>query len=44
LTLPHKELVELGSRATLQEKGLIQIVGRDYAVADRDVIQVHFKV
>ena len=42
--MPHKELVELGSRAALQEKGLIQIVGRDYAVADRDVIQVHFKV
>jgi len=36
-------LVELGSRHALHEKGLIQIVGRDHVVQDRDVIQIHFK-
>jgi GTP-binding protein YchF len=38
-----KDLVELGSRQALQEKGLIHVVGKDYTVTDRDVLQFHFK-
>jgi len=37
------DLVELGSRQALQEKGLVQTVGRDYAVRDKDILQIHFK-
>ncbi|MHC4944509.1 MAG: redox-regulated ATPase YchF [Planctomycetota bacterium] len=38
-----KDLVELGSRSALQEKGLIHVVGKDYPVKDKDVLQFHFK-
>jgi ribosome-binding ATPase YchF (GTP1/OBG family) len=38
-----KDLVELGNRSALQEKGLIHVVGKDYPVKDKDVLQFHFK-
>lgn len=38
------DLVRLGSRQALHDQGLIHAVGRDHPVADRDVLQVHFKV
>ncbi len=37
------DVVELGSRHALQEKGLVQTVGRGYAVQDKDILQIHFK-
>ena len=37
------DLIEHASRASLQEKGLIHQVGKDYQVKDRDVLQFHFK-
>jgi len=39
-----EDLVRLGSRQALHDAGLIQIVGRDQPVRDRDVLQIHFKV
>ncbi|MBD3219996.1 redox-regulated ATPase YchF [bacterium] len=38
-----EDLLREGSRHALHEKGLIRTVGRDYAVQDRDVLQIHFK-
>ncbi len=38
------DLTRLGSRQALGEQGLIHIVGRDYQVGDKDVLQVLFKV
>jgi GTP-binding protein YchF len=38
------DLLRLGGRQALHEEGLIQIVGRDHPVRDRDVLQIHFKV
>jgi len=38
------DVVRLGSRAALQEQGLVRTVGRDQVVEDRDVLQIHFKV
>lgn len=38
------DLLRLGSRQALHDEGLIQIVGRDHPVRDRDVLQIHFKV
>jgi GTP-binding protein YchF len=38
------DLLRLGSRQALHDEGLIHIVGRDYQVQDKDVLQVHFKV
>jgi hypothetical protein len=37
------DLVEHGSRHALHDQGLIHTVGRDHAVQDKDVLQVHFK-
>jgi GTP-binding protein YchF len=37
------DLVEWGSRQALHDHGLIHIVGRDYEVVDKDILQVHFK-
>lgn len=38
-----EELLRFGSRVTLQEQGLIRVVGKDYVVQNHDVLQVHFK-
>jgi GTP-binding protein YchF len=38
------DLLRLGSRQALHEQGLIQTVGRDHVVEDRDVLFIHFKV
>ena len=38
------DLVRYGSRHALHEHGLIHTVGREHPVADRDVLQFHFKV
>jgi ribosome-binding ATPase YchF (GTP1/OBG family) len=37
-----KEFRELGSYSVAREKGLLQIVGRDYIVQDGDIIYIHF--
>ena len=37
------DLVEHGSRHALHDRGLIHVVGRDYVVQDKDVLQVLFK-
>lgn len=37
------DLIEHGSRAALQEKGLIRIVGKDYVIINHDIAQFHFK-
>jgi ribosome-binding ATPase YchF (GTP1/OBG family) len=37
------DVLEMGSRQALQDKGLIHTVGREHVVQDRDVLQVHFK-
>jgi len=37
------DLLHLGSRQALHDQGLLHVVGRDYAVQDRDVLQVLFK-
>jgi ribosome-binding ATPase YchF (GTP1/OBG family) len=38
------DLLRLGSRQALHDHGLIHTVGRDYAVRDKDVLHIHFKV
>jgi GTP-binding protein YchF len=38
------DLLRSGSRQALHDEGLIQVVGRDHPVRDRDVLQIHFKV
>jgi GTP-binding protein YchF len=38
------DLLRLGSRQALHDEGLIHVVGRDYEVQDKDVLQIHFKV
>ena len=42
--MPLDDLLRLGSRQALHEQGLIQTVGRDHQVQDRDVLHIHFKV
>lgn len=42
--MPLEELLKLGSRQALHDHGLIQTVGRDHEVRDRDVLHIHFKV
>jgi hypothetical protein len=42
--MPLDELLRLGSRQALHDEGLIQTVGRDYQVRDKDVLYIHFKV
>jgi hypothetical protein len=37
------DLVQWKSRQALHDHGLIHTVGRDHAVQDRDVLQIHFK-
>lgn len=36
------DLLRLGSRQELHDHGLIHTVGRDYAVQNRDILQIHF--
>ena len=38
-----EDYCRLGSRAGIQEKGLLRIEGRDYAVQDGDVLRIFFK-
>jgi GTP-binding protein YchF len=42
--MPLEELLRLGSRQALHDQGLIQTVGRDHQVQDRDVLYIHFRV
>ncbi|RME19974.1 MAG: DUF933 domain-containing protein, partial [Deltaproteobacteria bacterium] len=39
-----KELLEAGSEQAAREKGLVRLEGRDYRVADGDVIRFRFNV
>ena len=39
-----KDLVELGSEAAVKAKGLLRLEGKDYVVADGDVIHFRFNV
>ncbi len=38
------DLLRLGNRQALHDRGLIHAVGRDHVVRDRDVLYIHFKV
>jgi GTP-binding protein YchF len=38
-----EDLLRLGSRQALHDAGFIHTVGRDYAVQDKDVLQIHFQ-
>jgi GTP-binding protein YchF len=38
-----KDLLQHGNRQALHDQGLIHIVGRDYVVQDKDILQFHFK-
>ncbi len=38
-----QDLLAWGSRQALHDRGLLHVVGRDHVVADKDVLQIHFK-
>src|SRR5690554_3402606 len=38
------DLLELGSEAAVKEKGLAQLVGKDYIVQDGDIVHIRFNV
>ena len=40
---PYEGILRYGSLKDLRAKGLVRAEGRDYVVADRDVIEFHFK-
>jgi len=40
----YQDLVELGSEAAVKEKGLAQLVGKDYIVQDGDIVHIRFNV
>ena len=43
-TMNCKDLIELGSTAVVKEKGLLRIEGKEYTVADGDVMLFRFNV
>ncbi len=43
-TMNWKDLIELGSSAAVKEKGLLRIEGKEYVVADGDVLLFRFNV
>jgi len=43
-TVSYEDLVECGSWAKAQAAGKLRIEGKDYVVADGDVIHVRFSV
>src|SRR5690606_38504413 len=42
--MPWQTLVELGSEAAVKAKGLLRVEGKDYVVADGDVMHFRFNV
>jgi GTP-binding protein YchF len=39
-----QDLIDLGSEAAVKEKGLAQLVGKDYIVQDGDIVHIRFNV
>lgn len=39
-----KDLLELGSESAVKERGLAQLVGKDYIVKDGDIVHIRFNV
>ncbi|HCX79482.1 MAG TPA: redox-regulated ATPase YchF, partial [Firmicutes bacterium] len=42
--LSYEDLIQLGSEAAVKEKGLAQLVGKDYIVQDGDIVHIRFNV
>lgn len=42
--MSYQDLKELGSEAAVKEKGLAQLVGKDYLVKDGDIVHIRFNV
>ena len=42
--LAHHDLVECGTRAEARRRGLERLEGKDYVVADGDVLNIRFNV
>lgn len=42
--MKYEDLVGLGSEAAVKEKGLAQLVGKDYIVQDGDIVHIRFNV
>lgn len=40
----YKDLIELGSETAVKDKGLAQLVGKDYIVQDGDIVHIRFNV
>jgi hypothetical protein len=43
-TIAYKDLVECGSKTAAKEKGLVRMEGKEYVVADGDVMEFRFNV
>jgi GTP-binding protein YchF len=43
-TIAYKDLVETGSKTAAKEKGLVRMEGKEYVVADGDVMEFRFNV
>jgi GTP-binding protein YchF len=41
-TIAYKDLVEMGSKGAAKEKGLVRMEGKEYVVADGDVMEFRF--
>ena len=42
--MSYQDLKELGSETAVKEKGLAQLVGKDYVVRDGDIVHIRFNV
>lgn len=42
--MSYEDLVRLGSEAAVKEKGLAQLVGKEYIVRDGDIVHIRFNV
>ncbi len=42
--IPYEVFAEYGSEQAVKEAGLLQVEGRDYVVADGDILHIRFNV
>ena len=42
--IPYEVFAEHGSEQAVKEAGLLQVEGRDYVVADGDILHIRFNV
>jgi len=42
--MSYEDLIQLGSEAAVKEKGLAQLVGKDYVVRDGEIVHIRFNV